>query len=68
MPAKVKLELVGLNGNAFNLLAHFRQAARHQGWTVEAIQAVIDEATNADYEHLLATLLDRTESPQVSDD
>jgi predicted metalloprotease with PDZ domain len=68
LPAKVKLELVGLNGNAFNLLAHFRQTARHQGWTAEAIQAVIDEATNADYDHLLATLLDHLESPEFASD
>lgn len=62
MPEKVKLQLEGLNGNAFNLLAHFRQAARRQGWSSDEVQAVIDEATMADYYHLLATLLDNTES------
>ena len=63
MPDKVKLQLEGLNGNAFNLLAHFRQAAWRQGWSSDEVQAVIDEATKADYYHLLATLLDNTESP-----
>ena len=59
----MKLQLEGLNGNAFNLLAYFRQAARRQGWSSDEVQAVIDEATKADYYHLLATLLNNTESP-----
>jgi len=60
---RVILQLVGLDGNAFNLLAKFRQAARAQGWAADQIQMVIDEATRADYDHLLRTLIDNTEPP-----
>lgn len=63
MTDKVKLQLEGLNGNAFNLLVHFQRAERRQGWLSDEVQAVIDETTKADYYHLLATLLDNTESP-----
>ena len=52
----VKLDLVGLDGNAFFLIGRFRQEARRQGWKPEEIKKVTDEATKGDYPHLLATL------------
>jgi hypothetical protein len=61
MPDKIQLDLVGLDGNAFNLLGQFQRAARAQGWTEEEIRDVINEATSADYEHLLRTLIKHTE-------
>lgn len=54
---KVKLELVGLDDNAFSLLGAFRQAARNQGWSTEEIQSVRDECLSGDYDHLLQTLM-----------
>jgi len=57
----VKLNLVGLDGNAFNLLGHFRRAAQREGWTKDEIDAVLREATRADYDHLLRTLIEHTE-------
>ena len=66
---KVKMDLVGLDGNAFALMGAFGAAARRQGWTSEEINAVITECTSGDYDHLLATLMDNTESPEdVEDD
>ena len=61
MVRKVCLELVGLDGNAFNLLGQFQRAAREQGWPAAEIKAVIDEATSADHDHLLRTLIEHTE-------
>jgi hypothetical protein len=61
---KVALELVGLDGNAFNLLGQFRRAAMKQGWSEDEIKVVIDEATNADYDHLLLVLMEHTRSPK----
>ena len=58
---KVKLELVGLDGNAFSLMAHFRRAALRQGWTKEDVDDVLKEAKSGDYDHLLCTLMDHTE-------
>jgi hypothetical protein len=53
---KVKLNLVGLDGNAFSLMGAFRRQAKKEGWTAEEIDAVLDEAQTGDYDHLLATL------------
>lgn len=57
---RVKLTLVGLNGNAFALLGAFKNAARSQGWAPEEVTKVIDEATAGDYDHLLKTLIEYT--------
>jgi hypothetical protein len=61
---KVKLELVGLDGNAFAVMGAFQRAARQQGWTPEEIKSVITECMNGDYDHLLATIMDNVESPE----
>ena len=53
---KVKLQLVGLDSNAFVLMGAFRKQARKEGWTPEEISAVIDDCTSGDYNHLLNVL------------
>jgi hypothetical protein len=58
---KVKLKLVGLDGNAFSLLGAYSKEARRQGLAKEEIDKVIGEATSGDYNHLLATLMNATE-------
>jgi hypothetical protein len=54
---KVHLDLTTLDGNAFSLLGAFRRAALDAGWTKDAIKAVIEEAMQGEYDHLLRTLL-----------
>lgn len=61
---QVKLNLVGLDGNAFALMAAFAKAARCQGYSQEQIDKVINECKASDYDHLLYTLMENT----VSDD
>ena len=58
---KVKMKLVGLDGNAFVLMAAFSRNAHRQGWTQEEIDKVLDECRSGDYNHLLATLIENTE-------
>lgn len=53
---KIKLSLVRLDGNAFNLLGQFSKKARKEGWTKAEIDFVIGEATKSDYNHLFVTL------------
>ncbi len=65
---KVKLELVGLDGNAFSLMGAFQSAARKEKWTKEEIKFVIDECMSGDYDHLLCTLMDYTTSEEYSDE
>jgi len=39
----IKLNLVGLDGNAFSLMGAFQRAARKQGRTPEEIKEVLDD-------------------------
>lgn len=48
--------LVGVDGNAFMLMGHFKKHAQKNGWAPEDIQAVLDEAKSRDYNHLVFTL------------
>ena len=50
---KVKLNLVGLDGNAYSLMGAFQKAARRQGWTQDEIEEVLDYCQSGDYDHLL---------------
>lgn len=52
----VKLQLWGLDGNAFSLLEAFRSQARKEKWSEEDISKVLTEARSSDYNHLVATL------------
>ena len=64
---KVALSLIGLDGNAFNLLGQFQRAARRQGWTDAEIRNVFDDATSGDYDHLVSVLIQRTKIPDDED-
>lgn len=54
---KVKLKLVGIDGNAYFLMGAFQEQAQKEGWTGEEIDAVCDEAMSGDYNHFLRTLM-----------
>jgi len=58
---KVKLQLVGLDGNAFALMGAFQRQAKKEGWTKEEIDAVLDDCQSGDYDHLLCVLMDHCE-------
>lgn len=60
----VKLELVGLDGNAFSLMGAFQRQARREKWAQDEIETVLTECRSGDYNHLLATLMDHTQSPE----
>jgi hypothetical protein len=56
-PERPVLVLIGQDGNAFNILGRARRALRLAGrdddWA-----AFVAEATSADYDHLLAVVMD----------
>jgi hypothetical protein len=58
MKKKVKLTLVGLDGNAFSLMGAFQRQARKEKWTKEEIDSVINNCMSGDYNHLLCTLME----------
>ena len=60
---KVKLNLVGIDGNAFSIMGVFQRQARKEGWTHEEIEEVLKEAQSSDYDHLLCTILSHCEEP-----
>jgi len=60
---KVKLKLVGLDGNAFAVMGAFQQQARREKWTTEEIDTVLQEAMSSDYHHLLATIAKHCVNP-----
>lgn len=66
MEKKVNLSLVGLDGNAFSLMAAFSRQAKKEGWQEHEIDAVLNEATSSDYNHLLTTLNSHCEEKEVS--
>jgi len=53
---KPKVKLVGVDGNAFNLLGIAATELRRAGADKEYIDMVIKKATSSDYEHLIATI------------
>ncbi|HNC59548.1 MAG TPA: hypothetical protein PLP33_29240 [Leptospiraceae bacterium] len=59
---KVNLELVGIDGNAFSIMAAFRQQAKKEGWTEDEIKEVLDEAKSGDYCNLLSVIMDHCEN------
>jgi hypothetical protein len=65
---KVKMELVGLDGNAFVIMGTWRSSALRQGWSQEEVRAVLKEAQSGDYNHLLATIAMNTTEPDDWDD
>ena len=57
-PPKVKLELVGHDGNAYSILGRARAAARSGGWTAIQLKEYMDKATSGDYNNLLSVTMD----------
>jgi hypothetical protein len=60
---KVKLKLVGLDGNAFSVMGAFNRQARKEGWTEAEINTVLKDAMSSDYHHLLATIAKHCHNP-----
>ncbi len=54
---KINLDLTTVDGNAFFIMAAFSKQAKREGWPKNEIQAVIDESTEGDYNHLLRTFM-----------
>lgn len=59
---RVRLDLLQVDGNAYSLLGAFGAQARRQGWNQAAIEAVQTEAMSGNYEHLVQTLMDHTDT------
>lgn len=49
--------LVGVDGNAFSLIAHFRNQAKKAKWSADDIDRVVNTARSGSYEKLTSTLM-----------
>jgi hypothetical protein len=52
---KVRVKLIGEDGNAFNILGRVQSAMRRAKIDQKVIDEYLKEATSGDYNHLLAT-------------
>lgn len=54
--------LIGINGNAYNIMGYVRDAMHDANMTNDDIDAYVEDATSSDYNHLVAVsyeMLDR---------
>jgi hypothetical protein len=51
---EIVVDLMGQEGNAYWLLGHARKFAEQLGYDKDEIQALRDDMTNSDYNHLVA--------------
>jgi hypothetical protein len=58
---KVRLNLVGLNGNAYSLMSKFSIQAKKEGWDMDEIDYVITKCKSGDYNNLLCVLMNHCE-------
>ena len=58
---KIKLDLLGIDGNAFSILGEFVECARREGWTKEEIAAVCEKATAGDYVYFVTIIAEYCE-------
>ena len=52
------VNLIGQNGNAFNIMGLVKQALRRAGADKEYIDQYLSEATSGNYDHLLAVSME----------
>jgi len=58
----VTVQLSGEDGNAFAILGRVTKALRRGGARDPQIQEFLDEARSGDYDHLLATVMERVDA------
>lgn len=51
---KKQYSLVGIDGNAFNVMAYVKRAMQAEKSSKESVSAYLKDATSGDYDHLLA--------------
>ncbi|QMT41288.1 hypothetical protein [Neisseria shayeganii] len=60
-PRKVKMKLVGLDGNAFVIMGACQRNAKRQGWNDADIETVLEAAKSSNYNHLVSVIMEHSE-------
>ena len=58
---KPKIKLVGVNGNAYNILGIAKEALMNADADSEYVDQYLEEAMSGDYDHLLLTTMNYCE-------
>ncbi len=53
----IKVQLVGMDGNAFSIIGRVRQALRRAGVDQTEIDLFVSQATSGDYDNVLQTCM-----------
>lgn len=53
---EVEVDLIGMDSNAFSIIASVRKSLRRAGVDQEQVDLFVQEATSGDYDHLLQTV------------
>jgi hypothetical protein len=64
---KVRVKLVGEDGNAFSILGRVSKALKRSGQP-EAAKEYLERATTGDYDHLLAVTLEYVDEGQEDEE
>lgn len=54
-----KYDLIGIDGNAFNILGYVTNAMRREHYSRDEIKAFREQATSDDYDYLLACAIQK---------
>jgi hypothetical protein len=54
---EIEVQLIGINGNAFNVLGVVQKELKRHGVDAEEVKLFLDEAMSGDYTHLLGTVM-----------
>lgn len=58
MKNPVKLNLVGIDGNAFSIMGAFKRQAIKDGWSQEEVKELLHDCMQKDYDGLLCTIME----------
>lgn len=65
---EVSVQLLGIDGNAFNVLGVVSKAMRRAGVAKPEIDEFMKEATSGDYDHLLQTVMKWVTTDETDDE
>jgi hypothetical protein len=65
---KAELQLVGIDGNAFSIMAAVGKAMRIHGYSNQAKGEMVEDSMSGDYNHVIQTAMFWTDSPDDEDE
>ena len=57
--------LVGIDGNAFSIIAHMQRNLRRVNWSKEDLDLLMKEMKSGDYQHVIAVAVEFTDGAVI---